>query len=159
VGRLIIGLGNPLRGDDGVGCRVVNELTRRGLPEGVYALDAGTPGLALLDLMTGYERVILVDAADMGLEPGCFQRMTPAEVHLLASAGPCSLHSLGLAEVLALAQALERPLPEIVIFGIQPAQVGWQEGLSPAVGAALPALAEALLKEIEGDEHAQDPGD
>lgn len=154
----IIGLGNPLRGDDGVGCRVVSELARRRLPEGVRLLDLGTPGLALLDLMAGYERVILVDAADIGSEPGSFRRMTLEEMRLLTTEVK-SLHNIGLGEVLVLARALDRSLPEIMIFGVQPAQIGWQEGLSPAVEAVLPALIEALLNEIEGDDHAQDPGD
>ena len=53
---LVLGLGNPLRGDDGVGPRLVEELTRRGLPRGVTALDGGSAGLDLLQMLEGWQR-------------------------------------------------------------------------------------------------------
>jgi hydrogenase maturation protease len=69
-----------------------------------------------------------------------------------------SLHHAGLGEVLDLADALELALPEMVIFGVQPAEINWGEGLTPAVEAAVPALTDALFEEIEGDNDAQDLG-
>jgi len=165
---LVLGLGNPLRGDDGVGCRLAEELARRELPPGVQVLDGGAVGLGLLDLMEGWERVIIVDAAEMGRRPGGFVRFTPSDVRLASVSDRFSLHHAGLSEVLALADALGRALPEMVIFGVQPAEVGWGEGLSPAVEAALPALADAVLssavcsrrrEEITGEDDAQDSGD
>ena len=165
----IIGLGNPLRGDDGIGPRVVEELTRRGLPEGVMALDMGNAGLDLLQVLEGWERVVIVDAADVGREPGQFVRFTPAQARLTEAADRFSLHHAGLGEVLALADALGLVLPEMVIFGVQPAEVGWKEGLSPAVEAMLPVLTDAVLTEIagslpvgvcqRGECYAQDSGD
>ena len=157
---LILGLGNPLRGDDGVGCRLVEELARRELPPGVQVLDGGAAGLGLLNLVEGWERVVVVDAAEMGRGPGEIVRFTLADVRLASasdrpSAGSghrFSLHHAGLSEVLALADALDRTLPEMVIFGVQPARVGWGEGLSPAVEAALPALIAAVLKEATNEE-------
>jgi hydrogenase maturation protease len=145
---LVIGLGNPLRGDDGVGPRLVEELTRRGLPPGVTALDAGTGGLDLLPVLEGWQRVVLVDAADVGREPGQFVRFTPEQVRLAQTTDHLSLHNAGLGEILALANALRRTLPHMVVFGVQPAEVGWREGLSPAVETALPALADAVLEEL-----------
>ena len=74
---LIIGLGNPLRGDDGVGVRVAQILGNHTLPDGVEVLDGGTQGLGIVNLMEGRQRVILVDAAEMGRSPGefvCFAR-------------------------------------------------------------------------------------
>ena len=144
---VVIGLGNPLRGDDGVGPRVVAELRRRGLPEGVEAVDGGTGGLDLLRMMEGWDRVVVVDAADMGREPGQFVRFTPEEARLMEAPDRFSFHHAGLAEVLSLARALDRPLPPLVIFGVQPERVGWEEKLSPAVEQAIPALVEAVLRE------------
>lgn len=146
--RVILGLGNPLRRDDGIGPRVVAELKRRGLPPGVEALDVGSAGLGLLELLEGRRRVIIVDAAELGLEPGCFVRFTPDQARLDEAADRLSFHQAGLAEVLALAHALERPLPELVTFGVQPASLDWGEGLSPAVEAALPGLVAAVLQEV-----------
>ncbi len=149
---LVLGLGNPLRGDDGVGARVVAELERRGLPEGVKALDGGIGGLDLLQIVEGWERVVIVDAAEVGGEtgeiaPGQFVRFSPDQAHLSEAAEHFSPHHAGLAEVLALARALERRLPRIVVFGVQPKQVGWGQGLSPDVENALPPLVDAVLEE------------
>ncbi len=155
----VIGIGNPLRGDDGVGPQVIEELTRRGLPEGVTPLDEGIGGLTLLQVLEGWKRVVVIDVADIGREPGQFARFTPDQARLAQAPDRFSLHHAGLSEVLALADALDRPLPEMVIFGVQPAEVGWGDGLSPAVEAALPALADAILEEITGEDHAQDSGD
>jgi len=155
---LVLGLGNPLRGDDGIGPRVVAELEDQELPEGVEVLDGGTGGLDLLQIMEGRDRVVIVDAAEVGGEcpgvaPGQFVRFTPDRVHLAGGAGGApedgfSSHHAGLAEVLALAQALERPLPSIVVFGVQPKRVGWGEGLSPEVETRLPDLILAVLAEV-----------
>jgi hydrogenase maturation protease len=152
---------------------LVEELTRRGLPPGVTALDGGTGGLDLLPVLEGWQRVVVVDAADVGREPGQFVRFTPEQVRLAQTADQLSLHNAGLGETLALADALGRTLPHMVIFGVQPAEVGWRQGLSPAVETTLPALADAVLEELaeirkthkaignkeRGDDHAQDSGD
>jgi hydrogenase maturation protease len=151
---LILGLGNPLRGDDGIGPRVIKELNRRGLPEGVAALDAGTGGLDLLHVLEGWEQVILIDTAGIGQGPGQFIRFAPGEARFVGTSDTLSLHNAGLAEALALAKAIGQPLPEMVIFGVQPEKISWGEGLSPAVEAALPALVDAVLEELKGDNHA-----
>ncbi len=147
----IIGLGNPLRGDDGIGPRVIEALNRRGLPPGVQAVEEGAGGLELLELLEGQERAVIVDAALVGREAGQFVRFTPEEARLEEAADRLSFHSAGLAETLTLARALERPLPPLVIFGVQPARTDWEEGLSPAVEAALPALVEAIWREVVED--------
>jgi hydrogenase maturation protease len=147
---LILGLGNPLRGDDGIGPRVIEEVTRRGLPEGVSSLDGGTGGLDLLNVLEGWKRVVVVDAADVGREPGQFVRFAPDQARFVKPTDSFSLHHAGLGEVLALANVLGRTLPEMTIFGVQPARVGWGQGLSPAVEAALPALTDAVLEESTG---------
>ena len=145
---LVLGLGNPLRGDDGIGPRVIEVLNRCGLPEGATALDAGTGGLDLLQVLEGWERAIIIDAADVGREPGQFARFTPDEARFVGSEDAPSLHNAGLAEVLALADAVGQPLPEMVIFGVQPEKIGWGEGLSPAVEATLSELVDAVLDEV-----------
>lgn len=145
---LILGLGNPLRGDDGIGPRFIEELNHHGLPKGVAAIDGGTGGLDLLPILERWEHVVIVDAADMGQGPGQFTRFTPDQVHLARSDNHFSLHHAGLSEVLTLAHALERTLPEMVIFGVQPADVGWRKGLSPKVEAILPELIDAVLNEL-----------
>jgi hydrogenase maturation protease len=116
-------------------------------------------GLDLLHIVEGAERVVIVDAADLGRESGQFVRFTPQEAQIDPATREFSLHEASLGEVLALAEALGRALPEMVIFGVQIANIGWGEGLSPAVEAAIPTLVDAVIDEIEkGENHAQDSG-
>jgi len=150
---LVLGLGNPLQGDDGVGCRVIEALEDCELPPDVEVLDGGTPGIGLLHLLEGRRRAIIVDAAEMGRPPGTIARFRSDEVTLTGSAGRFSLHRTAVADALALAAALSIPLPEIVFYGVQPGRIGWGEALSPEVAAALPKLIEMIIAECE-EHHA-----
>lgn len=145
---LILGLGNPLQGDDGVGCRVAQELEKRELPNDVEVMDGGTPGVGLLNFLAGRKWVIIVDAAEMGIAVGEFRRFTPEQVVLTGSAQRFSLHRSGVADALALADELKIKLPEIIFFGVQPARVEWRDALSPPVQAAVPRVIDAILNEL-----------
>jgi hydrogenase maturation protease len=145
---LVIGLGNPLRGDDGVGVRVAQALAAQTLPDDVEVVDGGTPGLGIVNLMEGRQRVILVDAADVGKSPGQFVRFTLDEVCLLGDHQHLSVHAAGVRDALLLAQALKVLPDEVVIFGVQPVNLAWEETLSPQVEAALPSLITAVLAEV-----------
>jgi hydrogenase maturation protease len=158
--NLILGLGNPLRGDDGVGVYVARQLLKDRLPDEVEVADGGTQGLGLVTLLQGRKRAIVVDAVDMGRLPGEFVRFALEEVRLLAKEeGRFSVHEAGLREALLLAQALDMLPEEVVVFGVQPADVEWEAGLSPDVKAALPDLVEAVLEEVmAGDLPVRGPG-
>jgi hydrogenase maturation protease len=137
-----------MRGDDGIGARLIKELEREGVPPGVELIDGGMLGLHLLTLVEDYGHVIIVDAASMEREPAEIVRFTPDEAVWSLEAEAFSVHHAGLAEALALAQALGRGLPLIVVFGVQPVEIGWREGLSPQVEAALPTLIDRVLAEL-----------
>jgi hydrogenase maturation protease len=145
---LILGLGNPLLGDEGIGVRVAEELKGLELPDGVAVVEGGTAGLGLIGLMEGYQRVIIVDAADMGHPPGRVVRFTPSEAQLKVEA-PLSLHQIGLGQVLALAEALEMVPAELVIIGIQPSQIEGGVGLSPEVEGAILQIIGIILDELD----------
>ncbi len=136
----VIGIGNPLRGDDGLGCRVIEELQRLSLPEQFELVDGGTGGMRLLSLFADAVGVLLVDAVDMGLAPGTLVRCSGSE--LLEESRFCGAgdsHSGSLAQTLQLA-ALLQPLPEIVFIGLQIERVEYGRGLSAAMNSALPGL-------------------
>ncbi len=145
---LILGLGNPLLGDEGIGGRVVEELKKLQLPDGVSVVEGGTSGLGLIGLMEGHQRVIIVDAADMGHRPGSVIRFTPSEARFKIAEAPLSLHQIGLGEVLALSQALELAPAELVVIGIQPGQIEAGAGLSPEVEGAIPQIIRLILDEL-----------
>jgi len=146
---LILGLGNPLLGDEGIGVQVVEELKGLELPDGVTVVEGGTAGLGLIGLMEGYQRVIIVDAADMGHPPGRVVRFTPLEAQFKTAEAPLSLHQIGLGEVLALAEALEVAPAELVIIGIQPSRIEGGVGLSPEVEGAIPQIIRIILDELD----------
>ena len=145
---LVLGLGNPLRGDDGVGPVVIGWLRERGLPSGVTVVDEGIASPELVLTLESYRRAIIVDAADMGCAPGEWVRFTPDRVQLKGNNSALSLHTAGLADVLALGAALGQLPDEVIIFGVQPAQLEWSPGLSAGVQAAVPVVGRAVLQEI-----------
>jgi hydrogenase maturation protease len=146
---LILCLGNPLLGDEGIGVRVAEELKGLELPDGVSVVEGGTAGLRLISLMEGYQRVIIVDAADMGRPPGHVVRFTPSEVRFKTVEAPLSLHQIGLVEALALADALEVTPGELVIIGVQPGRVEMSGELSPEVEGAIPQIIRIVLDELD----------
>jgi hydrogenase maturation protease len=145
---LVLGLGNPLYGDDGVGSAVVERLQERELPPEVEVLDGGTAGLGLLDVIAGRQLVVVADAAEIGRPAGTVVRLTLDQATLLTEQAPLSPHQLGLAEVLALAERLEMAPAQVVIWAVQPGYLGWKQGLSREVEASLPGLLAMILEEI-----------
>lgn len=145
---LVLGVGNLLLGDDGVGIHVAEQLARRNLPAKVSVVDAGTPGWGLPAWFEGQQKVIIVDAVRMGEAPGTWKRFTPETVRLFASGEVLSLHEPGLANGLALAEALGALPEEIVIYGVEPAQCEIAQGLSLAIQQALDPLVEEIVTEI-----------
>jgi hydrogenase maturation protease len=146
---LILGVGNLLLGDEGVGIHAVREMEKLTLPAGVDVEDGATGGLQLLDSMAGYERVIVVDAVDGGQEPGAIFRFAPQAVIPEPSAVPISLHQTEVLSVLRLASWLGKPLPPVVVYGIQPQTIDWSTELSPPVLARLPEFVDAILREAQ----------
>jgi hydrogenase maturation protease len=145
---LVVGFGNPLRADDGIGVRAVEALLACALPAGVEVLEGGAGGPDLVNLLDGRQRAILVDAALLGRRPGEFLRLALEELHLQSDNGPVSMHAAGLRDGLRLAQALELLPPDVVIYAMQPECLEWRSGLSREVEAALPGMVAEVLAEI-----------
>jgi len=147
---LVIGVGNPLRGDDGVGVHVARELAQRPLPEGVEVLDGGTEGLDLIFHLEAAERVLFIDAAEMGCPPGEAQVFDGAQVTSNVPARFSSTHGFGVAEVLALARSVG-VAPEVTVLGIQPASLTAGDGLSAEVAARLTQYVDLAQELIASD--------
>ena len=117
----VIGVGNILLCDEGIGVHVVRELSRRGVPPGVEYLDGGVAGATLLNLIEGEDSVVLVDAVDAPFPPGTVLRLSPDE--LAGPRGPSwSLHDLNLAGTLGMMR-LRGTLPRTLILGVVPADI------------------------------------
>jgi len=144
---VVLGIGNLIRGDDGVGVHVARALMARGCPDGVEVLDGGTAPLDALATVGPVDRLVIVDAADLGEAPGTIRVLTPDD--LIAAAGESvSLHDLDLVWALNVLQVTGQEPDEIAIVGVQPASMDWSTELSPAVAARLDDVIEVVLAAI-----------
>jgi hydrogenase maturation protease len=150
---LVLGLGNPILTDDGVGVRVA-EAVRAALPPDtpVEVCEVSVGGLRLMERMLGYERVILVDALQPGDGlPGTVRRLTYDELSVMSPIQHASnAHDTSLVTALETASRLGMPIPrEIIIYGIAVQDVlNFSDQLTPAVAAAIPVVAAAVLSDI-----------
>jgi len=139
----VIGIGNPLMGDDGAGIAVLDILKEYGLPSGAELIELGTGGLSLLHKIEGFNRVVLADAVDFGGEPGEVQLFLPEEVDTIKTVG-YSLHDVDILRVIELAKQLEKCPETIVIAAIQPVSLKHSTDLSPQVKANIDVLANKI---------------
>lgn len=149
---LVIGCGNEWASDDAVGLRVIRSLKETAadrLPDGVELIEAGTPGLNLLDLWDGCDRAILVDAVRSGSPPGtvhCFE----ASLLPPRDAMPVSSHGVNIIDAVELARLLGRLPRHLTVVGVEIlSEAPFHTGLTPEVEAALPLACERVL-EIAG---------
>jgi hydrogenase maturation protease len=147
---IVLGVGNPILQDDGVGIHVINEL-RQQLNNSTIVLDtAYTGGMNLLDMIRGYDRVILVDAIkEQQSKTGDVKRFSLPESPSLHSSNP---HDVSLSEALLLAKNLgEQHLPKkIIVIGIVVQNtLDFGESLSKEVAAAVPTAVQMVLKELK----------
>ncbi|MEO1063340.1 MAG: hydrogenase maturation protease [Actinomycetota bacterium] len=144
---LVIGCGNLLRGDDAVGPVLVRRMLEHDLPESVEVADGGTSGMDVGFRMRGAGRVVLVDAATTGGEPGSLYRLDGSDVEELPPLEGLNLHSFRWDHALAFARWLlkdEYP-EEIVVYLIEAEQLEFGAPLSASVEAAMDRLVEHLV--------------
>jgi hydrogenase maturation protease len=142
---LVLGLGNLLCRDDGLGVVVVDGLSRGySAPSGVRFLDGGTLGLSLLPHLEDAEAAILVDAVATGAPPGTLVRLEGDEVGPAVSAR-LSPHQVGVADLLDAARWRLRLPGRLLLLGAVPETVGLGFGLSPALAAAVPEVTRQVV--------------
>jgi len=147
-GRItVLGAGNPLRRDDGIGIRIVCEMRESGKYPEIEIIDGGAaPDLfSLLD--TDAVKLIIVDALRGGGRPGDIYRLK-LDGENIADETPASLHGMGILDSLKLMKQLGRYPPAVIIIGIEPADVSHGLRLSPAIEALVPDLIKAVEEEL-----------
>lgn len=163
---IIVGLGNPILGDDGVGWRVAEEVSRlSGIPLGDAPLPGLSPpkpdpvtieryslaGLSLMERLTGFERVILIDSLNTGGYPqGAVIHFTLADIDDLTYGHSASAHDISLKNALKLGRRMGEPLPadeHIHIVAVEAQHVyDFREELSPRIAEAVPAAAKKVIE-------------
>lgn len=145
---LILGVGNILLRDEGLGVRAVEYIKDRFyLPEDVLAVDGGTCGLTLLSLIKDFDHVIFIDAVRGDATPGTLYRIPGDELHR-APPLMTTAHSIGVYELLAIS-SLEGYNLEVVIIGMEPLDISPGLELSPLVKERLPRIAELVGGELK----------
>ncbi len=145
---LVLGVGNLLLSDEGVGVRVVERLASTyELPDTVRILDGGTLGLDLLYYLEGVENLLIIDAVEMGQEPGSLMRMEGQEVPAFLSI-KMSPHQIGIPDMLFAARLVDRFPRRVVLWGVQPDKLEVGLELSPTVAAQVDALVERAVAEL-----------
>jgi len=133
---LILGVGNPLRRDDGVGPEIIDLLFKgvntHPLPPSVTIMDGGTDGLGLIEYFKEYKKVILVDAVLMGMPPGTVKVFKPDDALFHIGGDSLSTHGFGIPELIKFAKELD-VLPDLTIIGIQAENTDYGKGLSETV--------------------------
>jgi hydrogenase maturation protease len=146
---LVLGIGNLLMSDDGVGVRVAQQLQREYcFAENVKILDGGTLGLDLLPELEWIEHLIVVDAVEIGQKPGTCVRLAGEELPI-ALETKVSAHQMGLKDLLSVARLLGHSPGEMVLIGVQPGSIEMDTELTPEVDAVLQVLVVNILNELK----------
>jgi len=150
---LILGLGNPILSDDGVGNRIAQELEGKlSQRQGVTVQETSMSGLSLIDLLAGYDKAIIVDAIRTAEgKPGEIYRLSPDAFNNTRHAS--SPHDVNFATALELGNRLGMALPkEIVVYAIQAADTStFSEKFTPEVAKAIPVCVKMIIKELKGN--------
>lgn len=150
---LVLGVGNRLMSDEGVGVQVIERLAAGYvLSDEVQVLDGGTLGLDLLYYLEGIENLLIVDAAELRKEPGTMMRLTDDEVPAFMSV-KISPHQMGVPDMLAAAKMMDLYPKRLVLWGIQPEQITLSLDLSPALASKIELLLENVISELRGWGH------
>lgn len=145
---LILGIGNILMADDGAGIRVIERLRGAPLPDSVEVVDGGTSGADLVDILAERRKAIVIDAVDVGAEPGTVMRFDGNSWTEHASQA-VSLHEVGLGQALSMVRLIGAAPEEMVVFGIQIQRLQPSLELSRPVNEAIERVIQRVLAEIE----------
>lgn len=147
----ILGVGNLLLSDEGVGVHVVKELMKMDLPHDISIVEGGTEGFGLLNIITETDRLIVIDAVKGGASPGSIYRFEIDEIQNCPSGFKTSIHQIGILEVLNLSRLIGKS-PRTTVIGIEPKSLEMGMELSSEVKEKIPRIITLILEEIEKED-------
>ena len=147
---VILGIGNVLLSDEGIGVHVANELSGMDLPPGVSVVEGGTDGFRLLNIITETDRLIVVDAVKGGAEPGSIYRFNVDDVRNVPPGFRTSVHQVGILEVIDLSGLIGKT-PKTTVIGVEPKSLDMSLELSPEIKEKIPRIIELVLEELNQD--------
>jgi hydrogenase maturation protease len=144
---LILGIGNILLKDEGIGVHVVRRLKEMPLPENVEVLDGGTAGLELVDFIENRKKLIVIDAVKTGDRPGTIYRLTEENLRIKPKA-IMSFHEIDFLDALHISDVISNKPEEIVVIGIEPKDISDGLELSPEIEERIPRIIEIVMEEL-----------
>ena len=146
---IVLGLGNPLMADEGIGGFIINKLLeKKVLSPSIDVVDAGTGGMSILHLIAERKKAIIIDCAYMNKAPGTMVRFTPKDVKTVKQLIHYSLHEIDILKVIELAIQLNQCPENIVIFGIEPEKIVLQQSLSTTLLQNIDQYIETIQSEL-----------
>jgi len=145
---VILGIGNVLLSDEGIGVHVANELSGMVLPPGVSVVEGGTDGFRLLNIITEADRLIVVDAVKGGAEPGSIYRFNVEDVRNVPPGFRTSVHQVGILEVIDLSGLIGKT-PKTTVIGVEPKSLDMSLELSPEIKEKIPRIIELVFEELK----------
>jgi hydrogenase maturation protease len=145
---LILGVGNILLKDEGVGVHVVRRMKEMNLPKYVEVLDGGTAGLELVDFIENRSKLIVVDAVKNGGRPGTIYRLTETNLRIKPKA-IMSFHEIDFLDALYMSDVMKNKPKEVVVIGIEPKDMSDGLELSSEIEERIPRIIEVVMEELE----------
>lgn len=144
---MVVGIGNYILQDEGVGVHAIKRLMEMDLPDGVELVDGGTHSYDLVDFFCQAENLIIIDAMQAGGEPGTMYRAPLEELGLRPQENCTSLHEMHFIEAVKMVNMMGH-YPKIIVYGIEPEVIDWGMELTPLIEEKLPRLTELVAEEI-----------
>jgi hydrogenase maturation protease len=144
---VVLGVGNLLLSDEGVGVHVVKRLSEMSLPPDVEVLDGGVAGLGLMNVIMGADRLIVIDAVKGGADPGSIYRFGPEDLTEYADGATLSVHEIGILEAIRLSDLLGYT-PRTTVIGVEPKSLDTGMELSQEIREKIPRIIELVLDEL-----------
>ena len=145
---VILGVGNLLLSDEGVGVHVINKMMDMHFPPDIELIEGGVDGLRLMNLVVGVDRLIVIDAVKGGGSPGSIYKFRPEEFVTRTDISKLSVHQVGILEVIRLS-GLVGKLPETTIIGVEPKSIEMGMELTPKIQSKVPRIIELVLDELK----------
>ncbi len=144
----ILGVGNELLSDEGVGIHVIREIQKREINPEIEVIEGGTEGFGLLNIIIETDYLILVDSLKGGGKPGSIYRFNIKDAPSCPDLFKTSVHQIGILEVIHLSELIGNT-PETIVFGIEPNKINTSMQLSEEVQSKIPRIIELILEEIK----------
>lgn len=143
----VIGIGNVLRGDDGIGPHIISELQKQDVPNSIRLIDIGSDTFSIIEHLVNEDPVLVIDCAQMNKNPGDVFKFKVSEKNLSYVDNTISLHGFGFSELYKIAEKLNDNIL-CTIIGIQPKSLEFNTGLSDEIKKNIPYIKSMVIEEI-----------